>query len=108
MAKKLMPQTTSDLETNLAKAVGTPATDAKSEATKAKPPGRFNVSPPPPIPPAYDDEILKLPVREGSPCQVKGCPGGYSILQTRRAGTQLVRDFICRTCQKTPKNQHAK
>ena len=108
MAKKPTPQKTSDLEANLAKAVGATAPTATPETPKSKSPGRFNVAPLPATPPSYDEQILKLPVQEGSPCQVKGCPGGYSILQTRRAGTQLVRDYICRTCQKTPKDPHAK
>lgn len=96
MAKTKTTAETPDLAANIAK-----ATAVKPEKT----PGRFNVpAAPPPVAPV-DPEILKRPVVEGSPCQRKGCPGNYSILQTVRDGRQLKRLFICRTCQQKPQGQ---
>lgn len=103
-----------DFAANIAKATGETAKPTKAAATAAakpsqvdanqptKKPGRFNL-PPDPTPAAeIDDGILKLPVQEGSPCQVKGCPGRYSIVQTVKVKTQLQRTFICRTCLHIP------
>lgn len=46
------------------------------------------------------------PPQPGAPCQVKGCPGRYSILQTTKVDRVRLRKLICRTCNHQPAEPH--
>lgn len=100
------------LKANIANATATEA-PAPANATPGKP--KANASKPKATAPkalptaaisgksvVYDPENQKQPPRPGTPCQVKGCPGRYSTLQSRKTATGLVRELICRTCQTRP------
>jgi hypothetical protein len=99
--------TNDDLTANIAKATGNPA---PVPTTKPAPKKAAESPAKPPIKkgdmvgykPDGTAVVIAPAIRPGTPCQRKGCPGRYSILQTRKVANQMVNDLICRTCQTKP------
>ena len=109
-----------NIEKALAPAAPAPAAPAPKQAKSAKPqtapkPKGPTVGKKPTAPesPTVKPPIEGLaaphqvqPPQPGSPCQVEGCLGRYSILQTVKEKQQRIRYLICRTCQHQPAEQH--